>query len=408
MGKWQEIGRLLRSPTIVPVLHYAASGGGFALANLLLARRLPEREYALFTLVLAMMNLGAPLAAAGLDGVAVRGGLRFDLSLLGRACLAASVVALALGLVSARYGVGLGAVGMIVVSSAAGGAMVVAAAEFQRQHRFALSLALVQSPNYTLLFAAVLVMVMGTEDARLPLLVTTAGFVAAGSVGWLLLLRPPRRMAASSRIPWREALSLAATNASGTILGQLDRLIIPYVLPLPALATYGVLSAVVGSLFRVLQRGVGYALLPRLRAAGTVAERRRLVAGEARVVVAIVLVGSLVIWLATPALERWLLADKYHFSDALVLAALFAGWAKILTAFSRAAVTALADARELTLVNISGWASVALAVGAGVAGARWGLAGVIYGVGLGWLVRGLASLALTYRYLRTAHGPDDR
>ena len=174
----------------------------------------------------------------------------------------------------------------------------------------------------------------------------------------------------------------------------------PQVLPLSALATYGALSAVVGSLFRVLQRGVGYALLPRLRAASTIAQRRRLIAVEAWVVGAVAVGGSLLLWILTPLVERWLLAGKYEFPPSLILAAIAVGLAKILTGFSRATVTALADHRELALVNVSGWISVALAVGAAVVGARWGLAGVIYGVGLGWLMRAVIALAVTSRHLR--------
>jgi hypothetical protein len=186
---------------------------------------------------------------------------------------------------------------------------------------------------------------------------------------------------------------------------QLDRLIIPYLLPLGNLATYGVLSSVAGSLFRVVQRGVGYTLLPRLRSAASVDERRSLVAREARMVAGAALLGSLLIWAAMPAVEHWLLADRYHFSGGLVLATLVTGCAKLLQAFTRAAVTALADARELGLVNLSGWASLAISVVAAAIGARWGLAGVIYGVGLGWLFRALAALAIMYRHLRPVEQP---
>jgi Na+-driven multidrug efflux pump len=63
-------------------------------------------------------------------------------------------------------------------------------------------------------------------------------------------------------------------------------------------------------------------------------------------------------------------------------------------------VSALGDARELTLVNLAGWASVGVAVPAAVFAARWGLVGVIYGVGLGWLLRALAAFYLTMRHLR--------
>jgi O-antigen/teichoic acid export membrane protein len=146
--------------------------------------------------------------------------------------------------------------------------------------------------------------------------------------------------------------------------------------------------------------GVGYTLLPRLRAAADVPARRRLIAHEARLVGAIALLGSAFIWLVTPLVERWFLAGKYHLAGSLVLAAIVVGIAKILNAFSKATVSALGDARELTLVNLTGWVSVAIAIAAGLLGAHWGLAGVIYGVGLGWLLRGLAALYLTMRHLR--------
>jgi O-antigen/teichoic acid export membrane protein len=392
-----------RSATVLSLLIFTGSGAAFALANLLLARSLPEREYAVFTLALALMHLGSPLAGVGLDGVAVRGGLATSPGVLWRVLLAACVVALGLGGAGVVYAIGGGAIGTVMVSTAAGGAMTVAAAELQRRQWFGTSLGLVQIPNLALLLAAVMVMAIKGKSALPALVVTAAGF-AAGAVGaWVLVLRRPAPGPDRS-IPWREAFSLGATNASGLLLGQLDRLIIPYLLPLSALATYGALSAVVGSLFRVLQRGVGYALLPRLRAAETIAGRRRLVAQEARMVGAIVVLGSAAIWLVIPVVEQWVLAGRYRFSDSLVLAALVAGWAKLLTAFSRATVTALADERQLTLVNLSGWASVALSVVGAVAGARWGLTGVIYGVSLGWLVRSVAALAITFRHLHPAPG----
>ena len=58
-----------------------------------------------------------------------------------------------------------------------------------------------------------------------------------------------------------------------------------------------------------------------------------------------------------------------------MLAALLSGVAKIMNAFTKSTVTALATAQELSLVNLFGWASVALAIPAAVFGARWGLAG---------------------------------
>jgi O-antigen/teichoic acid export membrane protein len=392
---------MLRSPTAGSLLTYALSGAGFAGANLLLARWLPESEYALFTLVLALQNLGSPLATAGLDGVALRRPLVFRSRLLGQVLLAASLVGLALSLVGVvAYDLSPALAALVFVTCLAGGAMVLAGAEFQRQHRFARSLALVQSPNLVLVLAALMVPVAGARVAWLPLLIATAGFVVAAGWGWWVLLREETAAVDSGVLPWGEALSLAGTNSSGLLLAQLDRLIIPHVLPLSYLALYGVLSAVVGSFFRVLQRGVGYALLPRLTRAADVAARRRLVRREAWQVGGFVLAGSALFWAVPPAVQHYLLADKYELGNALIAATVVAGLAKILNAFSRATVTALADQRELSLVNLTGWVSVGVSVIAALLGARWGLAGVIYGVGLGWLLRALTALAITVRHLR--------
>ena len=166
------------------------------------------------------------------------------------------------------------------------------------------------------------------------------------------------------------------------------------------LATYGVLGAIAGSLFRVLQMSVGYTLFPRLRAATSVRQRRQLVAKEAKLVAGVVLAGSLAIWMVTPVVERWFLAGKYHLAGSLVLAAVVSGFAKVFNAFTRATASALATPRELSAVNLLGWLSLAVGLVAAVVGARWGLAGVIYGVAVGWMMRSLSALYVVARHLR--------
>jgi Na+-driven multidrug efflux pump len=101
----------------------------------------------------------------------------------------------------------------------------------------------------------------------------------------------------------------------------------------------------------------------------------------------------------TPPVERYLLA-KCHLSSGLIVAGIVAGVTKILNAFSKASVSALATQRELAMVNYLGWVSVVLAVVAGLAAGTWGLAGVIYGVALGWLLRAIAAFYVTFRHLR--------
>jgi O-antigen/teichoic acid export membrane protein len=396
------VKRPWRSPTVRSVAVLGLSGLGFAIANLLLARVLPTAEYALLTLVVALVNVGYPLAPAGVDGIVNRRQLEAGPRLLQRTMATIVPVGLlfaVIGLVGYRTSFDIAL--MILGSTMAGGALLVAAGQFQSEQRFGLSLALNQSPNLILLVAALAVVLAGTHDATTPLVIWTAGFGVTAAAGWWLLFGERHaKEARSVEFPWGEAVSIAGLAAAGLVLIQLERLLIPYLLPLEDLATYGVLAAIVGSLFRVLQMGVGYSLLPRLRAAPDVAARRRLIGKEIRLVLVLVLLGSAVAWIATPLLERWFLDGKYQLSSALVLAAVVTGVAKILNGFAQSTVSALADARELSLVSLLGWVAVAIAVPAAAAGARWGLPGVIYGVGLGWLVRAVVALYLTARHLR--------
>jgi hypothetical protein len=279
--------------------------------------------------------------------------------------------------------------------------MVVASARLQSEHRVARALALGQSPNVVLLVAALASVATRQPGAWVPVLFSTLGFVAAAAYGWTLLLAEGARRPPGPRtFSWAEAIAFAGLNASGLLLIQLERLVLPHLLPLSNLAIYGVLGAIAGSVFRVMQMGVGFSLLPRLRAATTVVDRRRLIAHEARLVGAMVLVGSAVIWIATPLLERWVLAGKYHLGAPLLVAAVVSGIGKIANSFAKATASALAEPRELSLINAIGWVSVGLAVLGAYLGSHWGLTGVIYGVSLGWGLRAVVTLAMVARHLR--------
>jgi O-antigen/teichoic acid export membrane protein len=396
------VRRLWLSPTIRSAGVYAAAGAGFAVANLILARVLPPAEYAWLTLVVALVNVGYALAPAGIDGIVNRRHLEAGPPLLRRVLFATIATGSAFALVGrVGYETSASLTAMIFLSTAAGGVLVVAASKFQSEQRFGPSLALLQSPNLVLLLAALVTMAAGVREAWLALLIMTLGWFPPAIWGWTILLR--ERHAKPDRavdFSWNEAISLAGVQATGLILIQLERLVLPHVLPLSDLATYGVLGAIAGSLFRVLQMSVGYTLFPRLRAAKDVRQRRRLVAKEARLVGALVLAGSVAIWVVTPAVERWFLGGKYHLAGSLVLAVVVSGVAKVFNAFTRATASALATTRELSTVNLLGWISLAVGLAAAIVGARWGLAGVIYGVALGWLMRSVSVFYVVARHLR--------
>ncbi len=390
------------SPTLRTVIVYGASGLGFAGANLILARFLPTAEYGLFTLYIALANLSFALAPIGVDGIVQRHHLDAGPDLLKHTLTAGVLTGLGTMLVGGfAYHLSPALLALVFASTVGGGAMAVAGAQFQSEQRYGLSLSLTQSPNLMLMVAALAVIVTGSKEAHLALVISSLGFVMAGVIGWWILFREraskPYR---DTRFPWGEALSIFGLNAAGLLLVQLDRLIIPHVLSLHDLATFGVLAAIAGSLYRVLSMGVGYSLVARLRAAGSIMQRRRLIAHEAKLVSAIIIAGSVAIWFLTPWIEQAFLAGKYHLSGSLLAATVFSGIAKIMNSFTKSTVTALATAGEVSLVNLLGWGSVGLAIAAAIFGARWGLAGVIYGVGLGWLVRAVTAFYVTLRHLK--------
>ena len=399
--------QLWASPTLRSVVVYGAAGAGFAAANLILARVLPTSEYAVLTLVMALLNIGFFVAPAGLDGVVNRLHLEAGPQLLRQVLLPSLAVALVFAAIAAiGYDTSTALTVLTFIGVASGGAMVVAAAQFQSEQRYGPSLTLLQSTNLILFLAAVATAATGTKSAGLAIVVVTVGTVGAAWWGWWTLFRERHaKTHETTEIPWPEAFAFVGMQIAGLLLVQLERLILPHVLPLGDLATYGVLAAVAGSLFRVLQMGVGYSLLPRLRRAPDLRERRRIVAKEARLVSGVVLLGSAVIVLAVPIVERWFLAGKYHLTTALVIATIVSGVAKIVNAVVKAAATAMATPRELSLANVLGWLSVAIAIGAGIIGARWGLAGVIYGVALGWTTRALTFAAIATRHLRSPAVP---
>jgi hypothetical protein len=397
--------RYVPSATLLSMVVYGASGLAFVGANLLLARELAPEQFALVTLLVALTTLGYHLAPFGLDGVVLRGRVDAGWPLLKRAALVALTIGFVAGLAAvAFYGITAGLAALLFAGTTSGGLMLIASAKFQNERRFVVSLGLsAMAPNLLLLAGAVATIAADWRTADLAFEILAFGLVAAAGLGWLLVLRE-RRGARALAVPWSEALVLAGVTAAGMLFIQLERLVIPHVLSVADLALFGVLGAIAGSLFRLLQMAVGFSLLPRLRSAATVFERRALIARELRFAVVIAAAGGAAIFVLTPLIERWFLADKYHLSMALLAAALFSGIGKIAHAFARATATALATPRELARVNAAGWVSVALALGAAVAAAPWGLTGVVYAIGCGWFAWAALSFTLVVHHLRLPAG----
>ena len=393
-----------RLPVISPALRAAVvfgiSGVGFVGANLVFARVMTPADYAIVSLVIALVQIAMPLGPLGLDTLVARRAIEPQKALLGRAMATSAATGGVAALVAAFfYHLDPALVLLILASSVAGGANLVASAVYQGRRRFGPALALSQSQNGVLAAAAILVALVTVRDPKLPCTVYAIGYFVSAGAGWWLLLRHRREVRRES-LGASELLSLAGVTAATLVLIQLERLVIPRRLSLEDLALYGVLAAVAGSPYRVLQQGVGYTLLPRLRGAGSLEERRRLVRREARNGGAVTLLASAGIWLLASPLVARLLAGKYTLTDSLLLAAILAGVAKVGSAFATAAATALCTESELAHLRHLAWLSLAASAGACWYGARWGVEGVICGAAIGWTGLALAGAALAAPHFR--------
>jgi hypothetical protein len=199
-----------------------------------------------------------------------------------------------------------------------------------------------------------------------------------------------------------EGLSLLGITAAALILMQLERLLTPRLLTLEDLATFAVVTTLVGSPFRMLQMGAGYTLLPRLSGAATPEERRQLVRREAAAIMVIAAAGALVILFAAPWVAEWLLAGKYHIPTGLMVAALVSAAVKLTDGFATTMVWALASPRQLAMLNWVSWTCAAVGLAGAWVGSRWGLIGLMYGVTLGWVSRGAVAGVLAGKLLRNA------
>lgn len=399
--RWGNPAKLLRSPALKASFVFGLGGLGFVLGNLLLGRSLPVLEFALFSLVLSLVQLGIPLGPIGLNVIIIRNQLDPDPSLLFKGILTSSAVGLVLAVIAnAFYGIGPLLLSLLFASIIAGAAGLLAAAHYQRQHRFGSALRLTQGPNFLILLAAVIPSAVNLQRAWVPCLAIALIYGAFAAGGWKCLFAE-RIEAQTESAPflWHEGLTIVAGQAALIFMVQVERLVIPMVLAIEDLATFAILAAIVGSPFRILHQGVGLTLLPRLRAADSSRERNRLLSIEAAIVTFVMVLTCAVVWLVTPLLVDWLLAGRYTLAPALVLAALVSGLAKVLAAFGMTIVGAVGSTKDLRVLTVLSWVGVAIGLAGAVIGARWGLVGLVYGVGVGWLAEGLACLILAYQGL---------
>jgi O-antigen/teichoic acid export membrane protein len=370
----------------------------------MLARVLPTGEFARFALFFAIAQIGMNIGPFGADVIMTRRHFEPGPKLHRQVLYSSAIVAVVLVVLSKLlYPLSNALLAIMFATIGAGGVKVVATSHYRSRQRFGAALLLTMSTNAALLVASSVAYVMHADSALLPAGTMAASVGITAWLGW-------RAVASEQGIgkndlvdyPMSEAWSAVSFIGAGMILNSLERLVTPGLLGLSALATFSLLATIAGSPFQMLHQGIGYTLVPGLRNAANRAVRRRVLAHESLVAVASCVAAALVVWWLTPFIFHTVLADRYVISGALVLAVVCLGCVKVLGSIAAAAVNALGSGADLARMSVAGWLAIGVAAVGAWLGSRWGLGGLVYGVGMGWLVRAVVVGRLAVRHLAGA------
>jgi O-antigen/teichoic acid export membrane protein len=412
---------LARSASIRAAFVLGAGGVAFTVCNLVLARMLPTEAYGVLTLVIGILSVASLAAPWGLDLVIARRGLT-----LGPGMRRAVVLtSLASGFATAAiamlvYDLPLTLAAALFVATTAAGVIQGGVAHFQGQQKFGPGAWLLQLSNAALIPAAIASLAWSLTTAIAPsLLIAAAGLVGAIWTWWLVVRGESRMpVAADARaVPgqgrmapvvvsalWREAVSLVAITVASSVFLQLERLVLVPAIGVAALALFGVVAALVGSPFRMIQQAVLFTLIPGMRAANGLQARRALLRREMVLIICAVGLGSVVLWFLAPPLAHLFLGGRYELAEALMLAAIVSGLLKVFSAFATSVAVALGSDRDLRRVSATAWVSIGVSVAGAFIAAPWGLTGALYGISVGWLTRTLAAAWIAAPHLMNADG----
>jgi O-antigen/teichoic acid export membrane protein len=383
------IARLWKSDSLRSAVGFAAGGAGFAAGNILLARVMTPEGFGVVALVLALNQFGLTFGPFGLEVVANRHrprvGRRLGLLSLGLAT-ATGIAAAAIAYL--YYGLSVGIVTLLLPMVMGSATARVGSALFQGEHRLKMAMVLSQASNYILLFIALLAISLSLTSESLVLAVMASGYVAISAVGWWVAYRTVNegRQEIKFDLALSEGAAALGIGVGVEILSQFERFAIPKVGSVAMLGTYAVLAAVAGSPFRMIRIGTSFSLLPRLRAVTNAAEARAVLLRESLTALLMALASSVLIVLVAPWVFASLLQGKYAIGFGLIGATIVVGMAKVWEGFSTAVTVACGSQRSMATISILAWVCLAVAAGAMVVGARFGLIGILYGVGVAWVL----------------------
>ena len=401
------IARLLRSDSLRSAIGFAFGGAGFAIGNILLARMMSPEQFGIVALVLALNQFGLTAGPLGLEVVANRHRPRVDGRLASYCVLTAATIGVVAALIAHLYyrlpGLIAAMLFVMVIGSSTNRVCV---SLFQGDHRLRAAMVLSQVANYVLLAAAGVCLLLSNFDAGMVVGILTVSFLGSSIVGWWLARRQLNagRHALNLGVALREGLAALGVGVGVQLLMQFERFAIPKVGSMPMLGTYAVLAAVAGSPFRMIQMGNSFTLLPRLRSVKDAAAASSVLRRETLTAAGVSVLSSIAILLVSPFVFHRLLQGKFDYEPALIVATIVVGIVKVWSGFATTVTTACGSARMLGVISALTWVILLVAGIAVVVGARFGLLGILYGVGAAWLVQAAVGTVLARISFRSRFG----
>jgi O-antigen/teichoic acid export membrane protein len=377
---------------------FALGGGGFALANLLLARTLPVDEYGLIVLFVAVIQLGATLGPAGMDTMAVRHRMPATLQLFSRVALTATLLGGAAAIcVHFFFDVKVdGWLAALLIVGVLFAALNKTACSFLLTlGQVRRSMAMLMVINAAMLVGAGLISWTGSQSMELIAAIIVVAYALSAAYGWYVGHREMRGESAPA-VPGlgKEAFSLTMSRTSAAVLNQLDRILIPRVASAAALAEYGAATTLAGSPFNMLQAAALHTLTPKLRNCTNVRAALQLLRHEAVAALTYAALAAVAAAVIVPRIGPLLFKGKYDFDLDLVQLIIGLGLLKIWCSFATATVQALGSRRSLFWQSVASWFALAVAAMGAFLFAERELESIISAIGIGWLLLCLSSTAI--------------
>jgi len=399
-----SVRKVLFTPSVRAATAFGFGGIGFAIANILLAKYLDATEFGVLSLLLAFNQLGYSFGPAGIDLIVNRYKARVTPLLALRVVISTCLVAgISWLLVVSLYDVNTLLAACLALMILGSSVNRIGAAFYRAHQRFGVSLALVQIHNYVLLLAVPLALWFDWVSPVFVVIVAASAYLLTAVIGWLGAHNQfaDEGVTIGAYAFFGESLIGMGVTAAPVVLMQAERFLIPQLLSYEQLAIFGLLAAVVGAPYRMLQIGIGYTLLPRLRAADSRRVALTLMRSELRIALLLSLLVTVAVLLGGPLIFIYFLDAKYNIGWTLILATVLIGYIKIWQSIVVTSVSALGTLNDLKLMNLNSWIALLIAVIGAWGLSSMGLLGIICGVGLAWTWRCVVGLVLIRRILAT-------